>query len=190
MKTKTITLYTFDELNKEQKKEVLDKYRDFNAEGDWYSDNVTTPWEEKLERIGFTGARIFFSGFGSQGDGACFTSGVDLMKLGQFLGYNKPFMAKLKRLVEAGEIEAGITDLGGLYNHELTKRFAFCEDEPKDIIERMEKDGEEARLKLCKRIYKDLEKEYSERTSDEELTEFFEANDHYTFNSVTLEMED
>lgn len=184
-------MFTFSELNDEQKKKVLDKYRYFNAEGDWYSDNITTPWEEKLERVGFIGSTIRFSGFRSQGDGANFScKEVDLMKLAQFLGYNKAFKYRLNGFVERGEIEARINDVGGgHYEHKRTKVFSFCEDQPKTIIDKMEKDGEEARLKLCERIYKDLQKWYEGLISDEELTEYFEANEHWVFNSETLEIE-
>lgn len=51
---------------------------------DWHS-CVLDFWEHALDQIGFENAKISFSGFWSQGDGASFTATVDLDKLVAFL---------------------------------------------------------------------------------------------------------
>ena len=42
---------------------------------DWY-EPIIEDWKEKLDKFGFKDARIMFSGFGSQGDGACFEARI------------------------------------------------------------------------------------------------------------------
>ena len=72
MITKTFNTYKFDELNDDQKATVLEKLSDINTPGNWweyiYDDTKTI-----ARLIGIEIKDIFFSGFSSQGDGACFT---------------------------------------------------------------------------------------------------------------------
>lgn len=92
-RTITKVVYTFRELaelNKEGKiaQKAVEKARAWLQEAttdhDWYS-YVLELWEQALAQIGFEGAKINFSGFWSQGDGASFTALVDLDKLVAFL---------------------------------------------------------------------------------------------------------
>lgn len=69
--------------------EAVEKARQWLAEaatGDsfWYEYTIDQ-WKEALESIGFTAPKIWFSGFGNQGDGALFESGVDKEGLLAFL---------------------------------------------------------------------------------------------------------
>jgi hypothetical protein len=92
-KTITKTVYSFQELldlakeGKVQQK-ALERARSWLQEAatdfDWYS-CVVDFWKEVLNQIGFEDAKISFSGFSSQGDGASFTATVDLDKLVGFL---------------------------------------------------------------------------------------------------------
>jgi hypothetical protein len=92
-KTITKIVYTFQELldlNKAGRvsKKAVEKARSWLQEAatdfDWYS-CVLDFWEPALDQIGFENAKISFSGFWSQGDGASFTAAVDLDKLVAFL---------------------------------------------------------------------------------------------------------
>jgi len=87
----TKTVYTFRELiaaaednETEVSERDVDRARDWLREGatmhDWY-EFTYNDWKEALEQVGFTDADISFSGFWSQGDGASFTSGLDIEKL-------------------------------------------------------------------------------------------------------------
>jgi hypothetical protein len=87
----TKTVYTFRELiaaaednETEVSQRDVDRARDWLREGatdyDWW-EFVYSDWTEALEQVGFTDAKINFSGFWSQGDGASFTSGLDIEKL-------------------------------------------------------------------------------------------------------------
>lgn len=67
---------------------AYEKIKEWMAEGavdhDWaeYSREM---WVEVLESVGFDNAEVFFSGFWSQGDGACFTADINLETLIKFL---------------------------------------------------------------------------------------------------------
>lgn len=73
-------------LSKERRGELLEKYRNVNVEYDWW-DNLIEDFAEQLAEVGITVSthevklmngktrqdpNIYFSGFWSQGDGACF----------------------------------------------------------------------------------------------------------------------
>jgi hypothetical protein len=67
----------FEALPQDTKAAILDKYRDWNTEGlDWW-ENVYSDFTEGMEGIGVNVARIYFSGFWSQGDGACFEGSIE-----------------------------------------------------------------------------------------------------------------
>lgn len=66
------------------KEELIDKHRDWNVEhSDWY-DCVYSGFIEDMKAIGIDATKMYFSGFWSQGDGACFEGSVEDWDL--FLG--------------------------------------------------------------------------------------------------------
>lgn len=67
------TYLKFNELLPDQKSKVLDSLRDINTDHDWF-DFVKADFHEKLKKLGFYNIKSEFSGFWSQGDGACFTA--------------------------------------------------------------------------------------------------------------------
>jgi hypothetical protein len=69
--------------------EMIDKYRTINVDyDDWYQP-VYESFKERMEAIGIEVDRIYFSGFWSQGDGACFEGRVrDWGKYLTHLGYD------------------------------------------------------------------------------------------------------
>lgn len=92
--TITKTVYTFGELLQanEKKKKVSDlavgKARQWLQEGvtdDHWHEFLLGDWKTALGSVGFLDAEINFSGFHSQGDGASFTSAVDLETLIRFM---------------------------------------------------------------------------------------------------------
>jgi len=90
----TKTVYTFRELIEESANpesnvgsRAVEKARDWLRQGatdyQWW-DFTYDDWKTALEQLGFTNPEINFSGFWSQGDGASFTSGLDIRKLLRF----------------------------------------------------------------------------------------------------------
>lgn len=77
--TKTATVYTYAELSDKAKEKARDAYREGHLDYEWwdsvYEDAVDMAAEIGIEigtRRGGKQPAIFFSGFSSQGDGACF----------------------------------------------------------------------------------------------------------------------
>lgn len=68
--TKEITVYKFSELSDSVKKKLIEKYREHNH---FFHDFVLEDAERMLGMFGFSDVKIYYSGFWSQGDGACFT---------------------------------------------------------------------------------------------------------------------
>ena len=69
-------LQKFNALPEKQRKAVLDKYRQWNVEHtDWW-DCVEENFKSDMDAIGVRVDKIHFSGFWSQGDGACFEGAV------------------------------------------------------------------------------------------------------------------
>lgn len=71
MRTKEIKLYTFDELSEEAKEKAINTHRDWNVDYYWW-DFVYDDAKDIASIIGIDIDNIWFSGFWSQGDGACF----------------------------------------------------------------------------------------------------------------------
>ena len=68
MREITYKAYQFKELSDKAKEKALEWAHDLNTDHDWW-EGVYDMWYEKLEAFGFTGCKIWFSGFWSQGDG-------------------------------------------------------------------------------------------------------------------------
>jgi len=199
MRTETVTykIYKFEELSDEVKAKVLDNNRDWHMDYEWW-DYTVDYWKEILEVIGFCDAKIYFSGFSSQGDGACFDANLDIDKLVSTLAYYgecdyKRFrdLRTLAIANEFGWVEASIRTTDHHYNHAWTRTVEHSlygmADTPiltrlEDILEEIE----ELRLSLCREIYKSLEQEYTYLTSDEAITESLEANETEFYNDGTI----
>jgi hypothetical protein len=82
MKTITLKLYGFDELDKQGKEKALTTYRGLNVDFDWWDDE----FEDFIELCSYMGIAVIkdsikFRGFYGQGDGSGFSAKVDLLKL-------------------------------------------------------------------------------------------------------------
>lgn len=80
----TKTVYSFSELLKTADSVAIERARcrlkEIALSDDWYEYEISV-WESALEQVGFVRPEINFSGFGSQGDGASFTSECDTEQL-------------------------------------------------------------------------------------------------------------
>lgn len=132
MKTITTTLYSFDELSKKIQEKVLDDLRQIEVEFDNWYDNVYYDWKEKLESKGFIDAKIHFSGFWSQGDGACFDClEFDLDKLMASLELNEMEKAAVSYCAPSFEIRTN----NHHYSHERTRDLIVSWNDGWDCIE-------------------------------------------------------
>lgn len=178
---------------------MLEKYRHINVEfDDWY-DCEFECFREDMKAKGIDVVRMYFSGFWSQGDGACFEGGFDDVRLfieSHFKDTDYPMIRKL--LDEGGSVAINCTHSGHYY-HENCTRFSigadelqYCMDMPTEfhgqVVESMDKklsvevtDFESASIEIFKGymrdLYRRLEKEYDGLTSDEAVAEAIIAND-------------
>lgn len=171
---------------------------------DWW-DYIYADAKEILTFLGFNVADIFFSGFWSQGDGACFHgtwAGGDV-KIGK-VKEHAPDDAELHRLAEAiekiaarwqtiytldkdtevCEPAASLTHNGN-YCHEHTIEF---DSEPEYWLEGQEEEFIDTSRGLMKWIYKQLEQEHEYQTSEEAVAEAMEANEWEFDEDGNIEM--
>lgn len=183
METRTYQVYTYAELPKEAKEKALKNYHDINTEYDEWSECSTSYWAEKLAKLGYNDAKVLFSGFWSQGDGACFTATVDLPQWLKAHKLTKKYAYLLKHCYNA----TYTIKHTGHYSHSLSTSVdyelnygsdAFDEDKAHKLAGEVCTLIEAEREKLGDQIYKDLESDYNDLSSDDAIVATFEANDY------------
>jgi len=192
------TEFIFEELSPEAQEKAMEWYRsgDNSPYDGWY-ETIYEDWKEKLQEQGFEKVEFFWSGFWSQGDGACFTATVDLEK---YIKANVEGILKgrisdiftLRKIIKNDpcesdwEVETPFIKREGHYYHEKTmeSRLDWRGDAPpeieKTLVGLQDCILENARS-LAKAFYKALEKEYEYLTGDECTKENIIANE-YLFN--------
>jgi hypothetical protein len=183
------------------KTELIDKYRDINVDHDWWV-HVTEQFTEDMLDNGIEVERTYFSGFWSQGDGACFD--------GNFTGPEgvKTFMDKhfksdeyptIRRLLSLGGSVILNVRHSGRYYHENSIRSSLGMDKVSDflylptdfhhhiaqtlddMLDNEASDFEDDCVKhfqtYMRELYKLLEAEYDHQTSDEAVWESIVANE-------------
>lgn len=193
MKTVEHEVFSFDELSKEAQQKAIEINHDINVEyWEWWC-HVYDQYTEKLEAYGYNDVEMWFSGFWSQGDGACFDASVDLAKVIEKNKLKTKFR-DVYRLAKDGLANASIIKNGyaTYYNHERTRYISldlelWHEDITKEKEEKLwqqtnelENILEEHRLQFCIELYKDLQNEYEWRTEDANIAETLIINE-YTF---------
>jgi hypothetical protein len=178
------TVYELDEV----KEKAIEENRYINVDdfSDWYN-FVFYDWKEKLEKIGFCNPEIYFSGFCSQGDGACFDNDsyhFDLDLLLKNVDLTEEEREKIYSLKDDFDLFIKTSDSRGHYCHENTRYieiddFYIEDEEEKFLLNKFENLLEDLRFDLCKQIYKDLENEYNYLTSDDAVYETLQANEYY-----------
>ena len=200
MRTQTTTIYLFDELSDEAKQTALDGNRSWSVQDfEWWNSS----YESFAEAAGLFGLdirqtrkslldgtfrydpTIFFSGFSSQGDGACF-EGEYSYKKGALKATKQAFPAdsELLRIVRDLQTlqQRNFYQLTATAKHRGRYNYSGCMDITVDRADgKAFSDDDEDSLKQLMRdladcIYYSLEKEYDYLTSDEAVTESLRAN--------------
>jgi hypothetical protein len=196
MKTIHVQTYTFQELSDNAKQKVLSNFSDINTNFEWY-DFLFEDFTTELEEKGYKNTKILFSGFYSQGDGACFTSKeIDIEKFIKNQKLEKDFPTILKLLAEnpssfSGDIEhnyryyfATSTKVNIEDNTDETD-----ENEQEKISEeliKLEKLIENDREKIGNDFYERLQNNYEELTSEKSIIETIELNEYDFLSSGQL----
>lgn len=199
------TVYRLAELSDEAKDKARAWYREGGFDYDWYNavyedfqriaEILGIDFKTRTVRLMGGGSRqeprIFFSGFWSQGDGACFEG---------YYSYRKNASASIRAYAPQDTTLHGIADAlqavqrrnfyqlraeathRGRYQHEYCMAISVARDSP--IWQDMTADAEDVITKalrdLARWLYRQLEREYEYLTSDEAVDESIVAND-YTF---------
>lgn len=196
---KTITqithVYEFSELSPAAKANARDWYREASTDDSFGSECVIDDAKHVFAACGVTIDRIYYSGFWSQGDGACFegTWLASDVKVGGVKD-EAPVDEELHRIAAEFERIAALFPRAsftvkhrGYYQHENCTEFSFCfPDDDDNEMEttiasaRAETDLTEAAKDAMRWIYRQLEKDYEWRNSDEQVDESILCN-CYTF---------
>lgn len=190
--TQIKTLYTFDELDDSAKETARQWYREGAFNYDWY--DCTIEDAKTIGKIlGIDIDKIYFSGFCSQGDGACFTGSYSYAKgaakaIRQYAGTDKTLHQIADDLQDIQrryfyQLSANV-EHSGHYYHEMCTSITVSDDrggygwsapvEAEDGIT-------EALRDFMRWIYRQLESEYDYLNSDEAVDESIAINE-YTFD--------
>ena len=176
MKTITTNLYKFSELSKEVQEQLLEKNRYYETQlDDWY-DPITEGFTEDMSEAGFAEIETQFSGFWSQGDGACFMGRVTDLRLFMENFENLPQEVKdFDGAMEISIIKRGET-FASRYCHSNTieANIEVYDIQMPDYILAFETTVTEWARTQSDKYYNDLENYYEEITSDESVTEVLE----------------
>ena len=177
-------VYKFNELEDKVQQKVLENLSDINVDCEWWSECTIEDYTAKLAEIGFEDAKIYLSGFCSQGDGACFDARINLEKIIKHIGDKK--FNRLVKLWHNGYLGMTIerNSYANHYCHQRTRyidmeRFTSDRHRRLDALCELLKDYvAELRLELSTEIYRALEKDYDYLTSKEAIIETIEANEY------------
>lgn len=192
MRTVKHKIYSFSELSEESKEKAISNVRDNEnyLSYDWW-DSVYEDFRQIAKITGIYIADIYFSGFSSQGDGACFTgayaykSGA-LKELKKYAPKDEKLHAIVKSLQEVQskyfyKLSAQITHNGRYYHSNSVSIDVLHENEnvtlPYTKNYRDDTGIDEALRGLMEWLYSTLEKEYDYLMSDEAVIEHVEANE-------------
>ncbi len=194
MKEVKIKLFKFSELCDKAKEKARQWWREMENDTEFAFGDVTEDALEILKYMGFTDAKIWWSGFCSQGDGACFQGRWSAMNV-------KPGKAKehasideeihrIASIIEEvaakhPESSVNLTHVGHYYHYNTID---FEDHEGFDLPETEERDAEvdeeaEAGLKeasqdMMKWIYRKLEEQNDWYYGDEHIDEDMEEQEY------------
>jgi hypothetical protein len=194
MHTISIHLYSFEELAPEVQKKVAERERYINVDDSYWYEPIIEDWTEELQQRGFEQAKILFSGFGSQGDGACFEARINIAAYltAHDLAATYPLLARYPEYVEAYLKHAGwyyherSTHLVSYFNAEIVNPNGSGISNEETYVEKdyeaLEKDISREAVGLGREIYTALEDEFFHQISDEAVENTLALNE-YTYLS-------
>ncbi len=190
MKTIEITLYKFEELSEETQQIAIDgvRYYEYYLDYEWY-DGVFEGVKEAGGYLGIEVDKIYFSGFSSQGDGACFEGKYRYQKEAlKNITANWPdnktlqdiaFHLQREQKANFYGIMADVKHQGNYYHENSTDIRVFHNYNSKNVTD--EDEIIDILRDFMRWIYKALELEYEYLMSDEAVIESIKANG-YDFN--------
>jgi hypothetical protein len=201
MREKIIRLYQYDELSDKAKARAVDTMREQAADDDWWYESV---FDDAVEIAGLMGIEIeqravkfrdvvvghkpaiFFSGFSSQGDGACFEGRYRYTKgsVKAVVEY-APKDEELHRIVRglkaiqslhAYQLIATVRHRGN-YSHKYCTEIDVSDTRDREVSTEAHTTVRELLRDYMEWIYRQLQSEYEYRTGDEAVIEDIRANE-------------
>lgn len=182
MRIAEVKVFKYDELSDRSKEKARDWYRECSRGDEWW-DFTFEDCDLVAKLLGIQIDNIMFSGFSSQGDGACFTGTYSYAEgsceaIRAFAPQDEWLHRIVDGLYEAQKecgykAECKVTHRGH-YNHSGCTGFDF---------EELPSGDPEAEVKRCLRsfmdwIYRKLETEYDWRDAGEQVEENIQANEY------------
>lgn len=188
METREYKVYKFHELPEDARQRAIEKHYDINVDYEWWDGD----FDDFTTIAGFLGIdidKIYFSGFGCQGDGACFEGYYQYKKgsVKAIKGY-APLDKELHIIAqELQELQrkyfysiTATVKQSGHYMHESCTSFDINADENyiNDSFTEIEDGIKELLRDFMRWVYRKLEEQYYYLTSEESIIETIEANDY------------
>ena len=205
-------VYSFDELTDDAKQKAIEKHWEFVSK--WFSDDAEHIFEDaaaiadilgidlKTRAVKLLGGGtrnepcIYYSGFSSQGDGACFEGSYCYAKGSQkAIRDYAPQDKELHRIADElaaiqkpyfYRLEASAKHSGHYYHSGCMSVSAWHRDDQYRDIGDAEDELKEVLRDFANWIYARLESEYEYRTSEEQIIESIKANEYEFFADGSL----
>ena len=178
---------------------TIDKHRHINVEHhDWW-DCTCDMFKEDMKEQGIYISNTYFSGFCSQGDGACFEGHLDDVPLFLEKNYKPDDYPMIRKLLDSGgTVKFSVSHSGHYYHENRTQYYIEADrlehvlDMPTEFHEQIveqwdsildteivdfEKQSVEIFKNNMRELYRKLEQEYDYLTTDEAVRETVVAND-------------
>ena len=200
MKEKTYKTYIFSELEEKVQEDLIQEFRNVNVECDFWYEYVVEGFIEDMKDYGFDieSKDIQFSGFGHQSDGASFEcSDIDLrIFIDTLNATERDTYLQILDDENIHDICLSVGRCSSHYFHSITMHGIsdWLIDLPYDTKEEKEEydyiemnlnqlhiDMTDFAKESAHRLYKDLETEHDNMTSDETVIEFLVANEYGFF---------
>lgn len=102
MEARSYNVFTFEELQEDIQEKAIDKLRDINVDDSYWYEYIIDQFHDDLLEEGIYDVdtkKIYFSGFGYQGQGACFTGRLDTSKARAWIEKNMPTDKEYHRIL-------------------------------------------------------------------------------------------
>ena len=211
MKTRTINIYHFDELSDEAKQTAIDSNRSWSVQDFEWWDSSYEAFAEVAELFGLDirqtiksltdgtfryDPTIYFSGFSSQGDGACFEGDYSYKKGAiESTKHAFPTDSELIRIVQDLQTlqQRNFYQLTaaakhrGCYNHSGCMDITVSRADGKAVSDDDEESLKQLMRDFADWIYSSLEEEHDYLTSDEAVAESLRTNEvEFTVDGQTI----
>lgn len=198
--TEEKTVFKFEELDESAQSKALDYFREGACADSWWYESIYEDTARIFDILGIysekrvplmngktrTEPAIWFSGFASQGDGACFEGSYSYKKgSAKAIREHAPQDSGLHRIADELQalqrrafysLSASVKHRGHYYHSGCTSIDVEDSRRPYDIDSELEEGVAQALRDLMDWIYKQLESEYEYQTSDDCIRENIDAN--------------